>query len=173
MSLFFFSRDLSAAVKSTSKLSMLKALIKDHTVHLVFFIRLGQTLNEVPILGRILSILIEYVLRIIFSVDISMRTQIGPGFVIAHGQNIVIGSGSVIGDNCLIFNGVTLGNKDLNAVSTGNQPTLRNNVTVCTGAKILGNIIVGEASVIGANAVVVKDCEPFSVYGGVPARKIK
>jgi serine O-acetyltransferase len=173
MSLLFFSKDLAAAVKSSSKLSMFKGLIKDHTVHLVFSIRLGQTLSKIPVFGRILSILIEYALRIIFSVDISMRTKIGPGFVIAHGQNIVIGSGAVIGDNCLIFNGVTLGNKDLNVISTGNQPTLNNNVTVCTGAKILGNLIVGEGTVIGANAVVLKDCEPFSVYGGVPARKIR
>lgn len=92
--------------------------------------------------------------------------EIGGGLFIQHGFATMIAARS-IGENCWINQQVTIGH-------TGKGcPVIGNNVMVTCGAKVLGDITVGDGAVIGANAVVVKDVEPGAVMGGVPARKIK
>lgn len=92
--------------------------------------------------------------------------EIGGGLFIQHGFATMIAATS-IGDNCWINQQVTIGH-------TGKGcPVIGNDVMITCGAKVLGNIRIGDGAVIGANAVVVRDVEPGAVMGGVPARKLK
>lgn len=94
------------------------------------------------------------------SIDIHPAAKIKEQFFIDHGANIVIGATCVIGERCNIFNNVILGSK--NVVSATNEkrhPTLKNDVTICAGAKILGNITLGNNVFVSPNAVVLDDVE--------------
>lgn len=100
-------------------------------------------------------------------IEIHPGATIGKGLVIDHGMGVVIGETAEIGDNCVIYHGVTLG-------GTGKEkgkrhPTIGNDIFIGAGAKLLGNITIGDHTKIGANAVVLHDCEPYSVMVGVPA----
>lgn len=165
------SLDLAAQSNRGSSLARLKIAVLNHNFHLVFLIRLGETLGHLPILGRILRHIVEYIIRILYASDISCAAQISGGINIMHGHDIVIGSGVVIGPNCKIFNGVTLGNKDTESAEIC-QPTLHAGVIVGTGAKLLGAIIIGEGAKIGANSVVTKDVPAGQTWVGVPARPL-
>ena len=102
------------------------------------------------------------------NVEIHPGAQIGKGIFIDHGAGIVIGETTIIGDNCIIYQGVTLGGT---GKQTGKRhPTLGEDVQVSAGAKILGNITIGDHSKIGANSVVIKDVPPYSTVVGVPGR---
>ena len=104
-------------------------------------------------------------------IEIHPGAQIGRRLVIDHGMGIVIGETAEIGDDCTIYHGVTLGGT---GKDTGKRhPTLGNNVTVGTGAKVLGNIRIGNNVKIGGNSVVVKDVPDNCTVVGVPGRIIK
>lgn len=173
MSLRYFVYDLQAITKSKSVLVNLKWFFFSHTLHLLFLIRIGQDLRRLPIIGKLLGFFAEYIIRVLYSSDISCRAQIGLGFSIVHGHDIVIGSDVSIGCNCKIFNGVTLGNKDISKTSFGNQPTVGDNVVMSTGAKILGPIVIGDNVIIGANSVLLKSVPANVVVAGVPAKVLK
>lgn len=172
MSLAYLVQDLRSIAGSDRTSRVLKSVVFDHTAHLTILFRLGQSLLKIPVIGRLLSFLVEYIVRIFFGSDISCRAKIGPGLCVMHGHDIVIGADVVIGANCKIFNGVTFGNKDLSVSSVGSQPTLGDNVTVCTGAKILGPLILGDHVTVGANCVVLKSFPAGSTLVGVPARAL-
>ena len=104
-------------------------------------------------------------------IEIHPGAKIGEKVFFDHGMGIVVGETAVIGDNCVIFHGVTLGG--VASTKTKRHPTLENNVTVGAGAKILGNITIGENSKIGANSVILKDIPKNSVAVGIPGRKKK
>ena len=108
--------------------------------------------------------------RIITAVDINPGARIGSGVFFDHATGLVIGETAIIGDNCLIYQGVTLGGVSLEHGKR--HPTLQNGVVVGAGAKVLGNITIGENSKIGANSVVVKDVAPNCTAVGVPARMV-
>ncbi len=165
------SLDLAAQSNSGSGLAKLKIALLNHSFHLVFLIRLGEAVGRLPILGRLLRHIIEYIIRIVYASDISCAAKISGGINIMHGHDIVIGSGVVIGPNCKIFNGVTMGNKDTESVEIC-QPTLQAGVVVGTGAKLLGAIVIGEGAKIGANSVVTKNVPPGQTWVGVPARPL-
>lgn len=173
MSIRFFSDDLKYACGTNSLATKLKWLMFSHTIHMVFLIRLGQSCIKLPFLGGFLRWFIEYFIRIIFSSDISLKSKIGKGLMIMHGHDIVIGADVIIGENCKIFNGVTLGNKNTNLASSGNQPKIGNRVMLSTGAKVLGSILIEDDCIIGANAVVVKGCSRGGTYVGIPAMRIE
>ena len=104
-------------------------------------------------------------------IEIHPGAQIGRRFVIDHGMGIVIGETAEIGDDCLIYHGVTLGGtgKDVGK----RHPTIGNNVLIGTGAKVLGPFKVGDNSRIAANSVVLSEIPPNSTAVGVPARVVK
>jgi serine O-acetyltransferase len=93
--------------------------------------------------------------RTITGIEIHPGAKIGKRLVIDHGVGCVIGETSVIGDDCIIFHGVTLGGLKFDPVKR--HPTVGNNVLIGAGAKVLGPIMIGNNSRIGANAVVMKD----------------
>ena len=104
-------------------------------------------------------------------IEIHPGATIGKRLVIDHGTGIVIGETAEIGDDCLIYQGVTLGGtgKDVGK----RHPTLGNNVMVSSGAKVLGPINIGDNSRIAAGAVVLKDVPPDSTVVGIPARVVR
>jgi len=173
MGLRMFMSDLRAASKSSAVLVNLKWFLFSHSLHMVLLVRLGQDCYRIPLLGKLFGFLVEYFIRIVFGSDISCRAKIGPGFVIQHGHDIVIGSEVTIGSGCKIFNGVTLGNKDVSVNAFGEQPTVGNGAVFCTGAKILGPLSIGDNVVVGANSVLLRDCPSNTVFAGVPAVMIR
>ncbi len=104
-------------------------------------------------------------------IEIHPGAQIGKGLFIDHGNGVIIGETTIIGDNCTLYQGVTLG-------GTGKEqgkrhPTLGNNVMVSAGAKVLGSFKIGDNSKIGAGSVVLEEVPPNSTVVGVPGRVVK
>ncbi len=118
----------------------------------------------------ILARLISHVSRWLTGIEIHPGARIGRRFFIDHGMGVVIGETSEIGDDVLLYQGVTLG-------GTGHEkgkrhPTLGNHVVVGSGAKVLGNIEIGEWVRVGAGSVVVKSVQPHSTVVGIPGRVV-
>jgi cysteinyl-tRNA synthetase len=121
----------------------------------------------IPVIPRFLS----HIARFITGIEIHPAAKIGPGIVIDHGMGVVIGETAEIGENCLFYQGVTLG-------GTGKEkgkrhPTLGNNVIVGAGTKILGAIKIGSNVSIGANSVILKPVPDNAICVGVPGRITK
>ncbi|AKU26577.1 hypothetical protein IB49_09125 [Geobacillus sp. LC300] len=101
-----------------------------------------------------------------YGVEIGLNTKIEGGLNIHHVNGIVIGEGVIIGKNLNIFQQVTIGKKE------SGYPVIGDDVTIYPGAKVIGNIKIGNNSIIGANSVVNKDVAEGKVVAGVPARDI-
>jgi len=106
--------------------------------------------------------------RFLTNIEIHPGATIGRRFFIDHGAGVVIGETAIIGDDVLMYHAVTLGGTSLE--KTKRHPTIGNNVLIGMGAKILGNITVGDGARIGANAVVTRDVPPNATIVGVPGR---
>ncbi len=115
--------------------------------------------------------LLSQLSRFFTLIEIHPGAQLGHGILIDHGCGVVIGETAVVGDNCTIYQGVTLGGVGLNKGKR--HPTLGNNVTVGCGAKILGAFEVGDNCSIAANAVLLKPLEDNVTAVGIPARPVK
>lgn len=118
--------------------------------------------------ARFLARLGSQLTRFLTGVEIHPGAVIGHRFFIDHGMGVVIGETVVIGDDVMVYHGVTLGGQQ--RTRGRRHPTLEDGVAVGAGAKVLGAITIGAHSAIGANAVVTKDAPPNSVLTGVPAR---
>jgi serine O-acetyltransferase len=137
--------------------------------HAVLFHRLAHTLHSagVPLLPRVISQLS----RFLTGIDIHPGANIGRRFFIDHGMGVVIGETAEIGDDVLIYQGVTLG-------GTGKErgkrhPTLGDHVIVGTGAAVLGSIRIGDHVRIGAGSVVVRPVPDHSTVVGIPGRVVR
>jgi serine O-acetyltransferase len=120
--------------------------------------------HKIPVLPRLIS----HFGRFITGIEIHPGASIGCGVFIDHGMGVVIGETAIIGDFVLIYQGVTLGGT---GKETGKRhPTLRNNVVVGAGAKVLGNIEIGDNVRIGAGSVVLRDVPSDCTVVGVPGR---
>lgn len=111
--------------------------------------------------------LIRNHLEMKYSITVDERCQIGKHFRVDHFHGVVIGPGAVLGNYCKLYQQVTIGQRE------GKFPKIGNHVTIYSGAKIIGDVEIGDYSIIGANAVVNKDVPPNSVVAGVPAKVIK
>lgn len=132
----------------------------------LFFHRIAHSLYNKGL--RFIPRFISSFSRLITTIDIHPAAQIGSRVFIDHGTGVVIGETAIIGDDVVIYQQVTLG-----GVSTSHgkrHPTVGNRVVLGAGAKILGNITLGDDAKIGANSVVVKDVPCCSTAVGVPAR---
>ena len=106
-------------------------------------------------------------LQLRYGIELNQHTKIGYGLRLPHKGGIVVHPATIIGNNCEIMQGVTIGNnilKDRDAVAT-----IGDNVLICAGAKIIGAVTIGNNVVIGANAVVTKDVPAGTIVAGVPA----
>ena len=119
---------------------------------------------------KFIAKIISYLGRIFTGIEIHPAAKIGKNMFIDHGHGVVIGETSEIGNNVLIYHGVTLGGNSLNKGKR--HPTIGNNVIIGAGAKILGPLVIGDSARVGANAVVTKSVKSNSTVMGIPAKMI-
>ena len=155
--------------------SKLSLILTYPGVKAVFFHRLAHffSVAKFDLIARIIS----QFSRFLTGIEIHPGAKIGKNLFIDHGMGVVIGETSEIGDNVTIYHMVTLGGISP-SINSNNQrnikrhPTLMDNVVVGSGAQILGPVMVGKNSKIGANAVVTKNVEENAVMIGIPAKNV-
>lgn len=135
-------------------------------IHALFWHRVAHRLWNLNL--QTLARIVSYINRFFTGIEIHPGATIGNGFFIDHGMGVVIGETAEIGENCLMYHGVTLGGVSLEKKKR--HPTLGNNVVIACGAKVLGAITIGDNARIGANAVVLKDVPADSTVVGIPGR---
>jgi len=146
-----------------------EVLVSYSGLHAIWFHRITHWLweHQLFFFARSLS----QFARWLTGIEIHPGAIIGRRFFIDHGMGVVIGETAEVGNNVTLYHGVTLGGVSLEKGKR--HPTLENNVVVGAGAKILGAIVIGSGSRIGANAVVVKSVPPDSVVVGIPGQVVK
>ncbi|GAB3621859.1 serine O-acetyltransferase [Glutamicibacter endophyticus] len=136
-------------------------------LHAIWLHRLAHRMWQNPAL-RWPARLLSQANRAITGIEIHPGATIGRRFFIDHGMGIVIGETAEIGDDVMLYHGVTLGGRSLAKVKR--HPTIGDRVVIGAGAKVLGPIVIGADSAVGANAVVVKDAPEGSIITGIPAQ---
>jgi serine O-acetyltransferase len=149
--------------------SVLEILLCYPGFHAVLLHRLAHKLHRLGF--RLIARVISQFGRTFTGVEIHPGAMIGRRFFIDHGMGVVIGETTEIGDDVLLYQGVTLG-------GTGNErgkrhPTIGNNVVIGTGAKVLGNIVIGNHVRVGAGSVVIRPVPDNSTVVGVPGRVVR
>lgn len=146
--------------------NLLEVILCYPGLHALIAYRFAHRLYKwnIPLIPRMIS----YLTRIITGIEIHPAAKIGRRFFIDHGDGVVIGETTVIGHDVLIYQQVTLGGTGKE--SGKRHPTLGNKVIVGAGAKVLGNIAIGDNVRIGAGSVVIEDVPPHSTVVGVPGR---
>ncbi len=137
-------------------------------LHAVLFYRIAHWfwMKRLYLAGRFIS----HLGRFFTGIEIHPGAKIGRRFFVDHGMGVVVGETAEIGDNVLLYHGVTLGGTSWKKVKR--HPTIGSNVVVGTGAKILGPITVGDNTRVGANSVVVTDIPPNSIVVGIPGKVV-
>ncbi len=169
LGVFFYSDIRAAQVRDPAARGFLEILVLYQGLHAIAANRVAHFFYKLHL--YFIARLISQLSRFFTGIEIHPGATIGKNFFIDHGMGVVIGETAVIGDNVLIYQGVTLGGTGI--VKGKRHPTIGNNVVIGGGAKVLGNITVGDNSYIGANAVVIKDVPPNSTVVGVPGRITK
>lgn len=157
------ARDRDPAARST-----LEIILAYPGLHALWMHRLAHWLWQqgMPILPRLVS----HFNRWMTGIEIHPGAKIGKGVFIDHGMGVVIGETSEVGDNVTMYQGVTLGGT---GKETGKRhPTVGANVVIAAGAKVLGPIVIGDNSKVGAGAVVIRDVPPNCTVVGVPGRVV-
>ncbi len=146
--------------------NLLEVILCYPGLHALIAYRFAHRLYKwnIPLIPRMIS----YLTRIITGIEIHPAAKIGRRFFIDHGDGVVIGETTIIGNDVLIYQQVTLGGTGKE--SGKRHPTLGNKVIVGAGAKVLGNITIGDNVRIGAGSVVIEDVPPHSTVVGVPGR---
>jgi serine O-acetyltransferase len=125
-------------------------------------------LRRIPVLPGLLT----YLNIVLFGLEVSPRCEIGPGIFFPHPSGTVIGAWR-IGSNVTVFQGVTLGSKELDmGFDCRLRPEVGANVALGAGSKILGSIYIGDHATVGANSVVLESVDPGSTVVGIPARPV-
>lgn len=135
-------------------------------LHAIWSHRLAHRLWAKPAL-RGLARVLSQATRFLTGIEIHPGASIGRRFFIDHGIGVVIGETAEIGDDVMIYHGVTLGGRSLQRVKR--HPTIGDRVTIGAGAKVLGPVYIGADTAIGANAVVTRDVPAESIATGIPA----
>lgn len=169
ISLFFYPEIRNAQKKDPAARNFFEVALLYHGLHALVFYRIAHFLYQLRMYFS--ARLVSQLGRHVTGIEIHPGAKIGKGLFIDHGMGVVVGETAEIGDNVLLYQEVTLGGTGL--VKGKRHPTIGNNVVIGAGAKILGNIVVGDNSYIGANAVVIKDVPPNSTVVGVPGRITK
>jgi serine O-acetyltransferase len=138
-------------------------------VHALILHRFAHFLWSIKL--KLIARIFSHLARILTGIEIHPGAQIGRRFFIDHGMGVVIGETAIIGDDCTLYHGVTLGGTTWKKGKR--HPTLKDNVVIGAGAKVLGPITLGNNSKVGSNAVVVTDIPNDSTAVGIPAKIIK
>ena len=125
------------------------------------------------LLGLPITISYKVLIEWILCVELQIKTSVGPGLVIYHGQGLVVHEGTKIGKNVILRNNTTIGNKITSSGKITAAPTIGDNVEIGSNCVIIGEISIGNNSIIGAGSVVTKNVPKNSVVVGNPARIIK
>ncbi|QSG05944.1 serine O-acetyltransferase [Halapricum desulfuricans] len=156
----------TARAKDPAATDSLEVLLTYPGLHAVWLYRIAHTLHErgYPLIARLLS----HLGRFLTGIEIHPAAEIGDRFFIDHGMGTVIGETAEIGDDVLMYHGVTLGGRSMRREKR--HPTLEDGVTVGADATLLGDITIGENASVGAGSVVVEDVPPETTVTGNPAR---
>ena len=170
---YLIKQDLMRSSDSVTKIAALKFLITNASFKMTFLFRVGSYLQKKHC--KFFYYLVAWHYKQLMyktGIQLPIGTQVGEGLKFYHFSNVVVNKNAIIGSNASIYNGVTIG---INLSPDGNtlSPIIGDNVVLCTGAKVIGNVKVGSYSVIGANAVVVKDIPEKCVAAGVPAKVLQ
>lgn len=151
----------------------LKYLLFNHSFRITFWFRIGSYLRQKKDpFSKFFYHLVFFIHKYnqyLTGIQLPIGTNIGKGLSFPHFCCIVINHGSTIGQDCTIFQGVTIGSK---RGRDGGAPTLGDGVVIAAGAKIIGNVRIGSHVMIGANTVVVKDVPDYAVVVGNPGRVV-
>ena len=168
---YLIRSDLYRATSSVALRTLLKQILSGEVYKYVFWLRTCRFLSTRRYLRFVLMPIAKRMLlryRFKFGIDIPYQTAIGPGFYIGHCGGIVVNERCVIGRNCNLMHGVTLGKA--NRGPRAGYPTIADNVYLGPGANISGALRVGNRAAIGANCVVTHDVPDGAVVVGVPGR---
>ena len=124
-------------------------------VHALFWYRIAHFLWKIKF--KFIAELISYLSRLTSGIEIHPGAIIGKRLFIDHGYGVVIGETTIIGDDCTIYHGVTLGSSKMS--KNKRHPTIKNNVIIGSHAQIIGNIVIEDDVIIGSNAIVTKNVE--------------
>ncbi|MBB2894045.1 serine O-acetyltransferase EpsC [Flexivirga oryzae] len=161
--------DLDAALeRDPATTSRLEMALASPGLHAIWVHRVTHKMWRKGGRWRLPARLMSQAARTATGIEIHPGAQIGKRFFIDHGMGVVIGETAEVGDDVMIYHGVTLGGRSLDRVKR--HPTIGNKVTIGAGARVLGPIEIGDETQIGANAVVVRDVPGASVAVGVPAK---
>ena len=149
----------------------LNVIVNYPGVHAMFFYRITNFLWKCHF--KFLARLLSQIARVLTGIEIHPAAAIGKRLFIDHGMGTVIGETTVIGDDCILYQGVTLGGVGTGENTCKRHPTLKNHVMVSAGAKVIGDITVGNHSILGAQTVVLKDVPDNCTVVGLPARIVK
>lgn len=169
--LAFFTRSFYSKEADEKKLGIFSILryILYPEFALVFWYRIYSALCSSNIkYVRWIGVLLYFRTKIKYASDISPQSNIGVPFKVGHHMGIVIGPAAVIGNYVYIFNGVTIGNKNV-GVGENHMPHIGNYVVIGTGAKLLGGLKVSDHTVVGANSVLLTSTQEHQVWAGIPA----
>lgn len=169
LSLLFYPDVRAAQKRDPAAKSFLEIILLYQGLHALIYYRFSHFFYRIHLF--FLARAISQFARLTTGIEIHPGARIGKRFFIDHGMGVVIGETTIIGDDVLLYQGVTLGGTGI--VKGKRHPTIGNNVVVGAGAKVLGNINIGDNSYIGANAVVIKDVPADSTVVGVPGRITK
>jgi serine O-acetyltransferase len=162
--------DVDAAMaRDPAAQSRLETFLTSPGLHAVWSHRVAHRLWERRPAYRLPARVLSNVTRTLTGVEIHPGATIGRRFFIDHGMGVVIGATAVVGDDVMLYHGVTLGGRSL-ARGTKRHPTVGDRVTIGAGARVLGNIEIGDDVQIGANSVVVKPVPAGAVATGIPAK---
>lgn len=162
--------DLEAAVTNDpAARNTLEVALAYPGVHAVWVYRLAHRMWNKNEHLKLPARLLSQTTRAITGVEIHPGATLGRRLFIDHGMGVVIGETAEVGEDVTIYHGTTLGGTSL-ARGVKRHPTIGNHVVIGSGAKVLGNITVGDGAQIGANAVVVRDVPPANIAVGIPAR---
>lgn len=146
-----------------------KYLLFNASFRITFWLRVGNFLKERNnFIFRLMYAIVFLIYKHqqwLTGIQIPIGTNVGKGLVFGHFSCIIVNGGAKIGENCTIYQGVTIG-----GMRGQGSPVIGNNVVIFAGAKIIGKVRVGDYAVIGVNAVVTKDVPDNAVVAGVPAK---
>lgn len=150
----------------------LNVIVNYPGVHAVFCYRINSFLWKKLHL-KFLARLLSQVARFFTGIEIHPGATIGKRLFIDHGMGVVIGETTIIGDDCVLYQGVTLGGVGTGEHKVKRHPTLKNNVMVSAGAKVIGDVTIGNNSIVGAQTVVLASVPDNCTVVGVPAFIVK